>query len=74
MLRRQLATSVRIILLLIGQFFLKPEIAASLMLTPSHEINESQSQVTASAKNVLESNPMLQHLQDICVCVQVSAR
>lgn len=38
------------------------------MLTPSHEINESQSQVTASAENVLESNLMLQHLQEICVC------
>lgn len=43
------------------------------MLTASHEINESQSQVTASAKNVLESNPMLQPLKvSLCVCMYLS--
>lgn len=53
MLRYQLASSMQIILLRIGCLFLRPEIAVALMLAPSHEINESQSQVTASAKNVM---------------------
>lgn len=44
------------------------------MLKPNHERNESQGQVTASAKNVLESNLMLQHLQEISLCVHVSVR
>ena len=52
-LRYQLATLMQIIFLFIGWFFLRPEIAVALMLALSHEINESQSQITASAKNVM---------------------
>ena len=42
------------------------------MLTLNHEMNESQSQVTASAKNVLQSYLTVQHLQELSVCVHVS--
>lgn len=42
---------MQIILLCIGWLFLRPKTTVALMLARSHEINESQSQITASAKN-----------------------
>lgn len=40
-----------------GWSFLRPEIAVALMLAPSHSINESQSQIIESAKDVMFLSP-----------------